>query len=68
MQIADTDSIIVTVAPIEWEPELGDYLGDSTNDIPDNDIDTFVTGGQTHYAGVLRLFHVSLFHTSCSSL
>ena len=51
---ADTDSIIFTVAPGEWEPELGDYLGDLTNDIPDNDIDTFVTGGQKHYAYQLR--------------
>jgi len=30
---ADTDSIIFMVAPREWEPELGDYLGDLTNEI-----------------------------------
>ena len=51
---ADTDSIIFTVAPGEWEPELDDYLGDLTNEIPDNDIDTFVTGGPKHYAYKLR--------------
>ena len=51
---ADTDSIIFTIAPGEWEPELGDYLGDLTNEIPDNDIDTFVTGEPKNYAKKLR--------------
>jgi len=51
---ADTDSIIFTVAPGEWEPELGDYLGDLTNEIPDNDIDVFVTGGPKNYAFRLK--------------
>jgi hypothetical protein len=51
---ADTDSIIFTVAPGEWEPELGDYLGDLTNEISDNDIDTFVTCGPKNYAYKLR--------------
>ena len=51
---ADTDSIIFTVAPGECEPELDDYLGDVTNEIPDNDIDTFVTGGPNNYVYKLR--------------
>ena len=51
---AYTDSIIFTVAPGEWEPELGDYLGDLTNEIPDNDIDIFVTGGPKNYAFRLK--------------
>lgn len=51
---ADTDSIVFTVAPGEWEPELGDYLGDLTNEIPDNDIDVFVTGGPKNYAFKLK--------------
>lgn len=34
----------------EWEPELDDYLGDLTNEVPD----IFVTGGPKNYAYTLR--------------
>ena len=29
--------------PLEWKPELGDYLGDLTDEVPDNRIIEFVT-------------------------
>ncbi|XP_033096042.1 uncharacterized protein LOC117100449 [Anneissia japonica] len=44
----DTDSIIFTVKPNEWEPPLGDYLGELTNEIDPKDgnhITQFVSGG-----------------------
>jgi hypothetical protein len=31
--------------PGEWKPELGDYLEDRTDEVPDNRIIEFVTGG-----------------------
>jgi hypothetical protein len=34
----------------EWKPELGDYLGDFTDEVPDNRIIEFVTGGPKNYA------------------
>jgi hypothetical protein len=34
----------------EWKPELGDYLGDLTDEVPDNRIVEFVTGGLKNYA------------------
>jgi hypothetical protein len=40
---ADTDSG-------EWKPELGDYLVDLPNEVPDNRIIEFVTGGLKNYA------------------
>ena len=33
----DTDSIIYTVKEGEWEPSLGDHLGELTNELDDND-------------------------------
>lgn len=33
---ADTDSIIFVTAGGEWRPSLGDYLGDLTDEVPDN--------------------------------
>jgi hypothetical protein len=47
---ADTDSVIFTVGPGEWEPPLGDYLGDLTDEVPDNNITHFVTGGPKNYS------------------
>lgn len=46
----DTDSIVFTSSPVEWEPKLGDYLGDLTDEVPDNSITSFVTGGPKNYA------------------
>lgn len=51
---ADTDSIIFTTTSGEWEPELGDYIGDLKNEVPDNKIELFVTGGPKNYAYTLR--------------
>ena len=47
----DTDSIIYTVKEDEWEPPLGDHLGELTNELDDNDwIVTSVSGGPKNYA------------------
>lgn len=51
----DTDSAVFTTAPGQWEPPLGDYLGDLTDEVPDskapdNSITYFVTGGPKNYA------------------
>ncbi|XP_053393861.1 uncharacterized protein LOC128555496 isoform X1 [Mercenaria mercenaria] len=46
----DTDSIIFTSSPGEWEPSLGDYLGDLTDENLGNSITKFVTGGPKNYA------------------
>jgi hypothetical protein len=47
---ADTDSVVHTSRPGEWKPELGDYLRDLTDEVPDNRIIEFVTGGPKNYA------------------
>ena len=44
---ADTDSVVYISRPGEWKPELGDYLGDLTDEVPYNRIIEFVTGGNT---------------------
>ena len=49
----DTDSIIFTTSPGLWEPILGDYLGDLTDEAPGNTILKFVTGGPKNYAYTL---------------
>ena len=49
----DTDSIIFTTSPGLWEPQLGDYLGDLTDEAPGNTILKFVTGGPKNYAYTL---------------
>ncbi|XP_052813916.1 uncharacterized protein LOC128240969 [Mya arenaria] len=46
----DTDSVVFTTAPGQWEPPLGDYLGDLTDEVPNNSITSFVTGGPKNYA------------------
>lgn len=50
----DTDSIVFTSRPGEWEPSLGDYLGDLTDETPGNSITHFVTGGPKNYAYQLK--------------
>ncbi|CAC5385639.1 unnamed protein product [Mytilus coruscus] len=47
---ADTDSVVFTVKEGEWEPPLGDYLGDLTDEVPSNNIKHFVTDGPKNYA------------------
>lgn len=53
---ADTDSIVFTTKLGEWEPELSDYLklGDLTNEVPDNEIEVFVTGDPKNYEYTLK--------------
>lgn len=47
----DTDSVIFSVKEGEWEPPLGDYLGELTNELDDGDhIVTFVSAGPKNYA------------------
>jgi hypothetical protein len=47
---ADTYSVVYTSRQGDWKPELGDYLGDLTDEVPDNRIIEFVTGGPKNYA------------------
>jgi hypothetical protein len=51
----DTDSLVFTTRPGEWEPPLGDYLGDLTDEVPGNSITAFVTGGPKNYAYSLKV-------------
>jgi hypothetical protein len=44
------DSVVYISRPGEWKPELGDYLGDLTDEVPYNIIIEFVTGGPKNYA------------------
>ncbi|WAR10918.1 LOW QUALITY PROTEIN: hypothetical protein MAR_035994 [Mya arenaria] len=37
----DTDSIVFTIIPGQWKPQLGDYLGDLTDEVPNNAITAF---------------------------
>ena len=46
----DTDSIIFISRPGEYEPELGNYLGQFTNEIEDGYIEEFVSAGPKNYA------------------
>ena len=47
----DTDSVIYTSRPGGWGPPSGDYLGERTNELDDEDcITTFVSGGSKNYA------------------
>jgi hypothetical protein len=43
------DSVVYTSRPDEWKPELGDYLGDLTDEVLYNRIIEFVTGGPKNY-------------------
>jgi hypothetical protein len=47
---ADTDSVIFSTKTGEWKPALGDFLGDLTDEVPHNQILTFITGGPKNYA------------------
>ena len=47
----DTDSVMYVSRESEWEPEIGDFLGELTNELEsDNHIVTFVSGGPKNYA------------------
>lgn len=46
----DTDSVVFTTAMGLWDLHLGDYLGDLTDEVPDNKITHFVTGGSKNDA------------------
>ena len=51
---ADTDSVVFLSRPGEWEPPLDCYLGGMTDEVAENEIDTFVTGGPKNYAYRLK--------------
>ena len=47
----DTDSTIFTSEPTDWMPALGDYLGELTNELDDDDyITTFLSSSPKNYA------------------
>lgn len=47
----DTDSVIYTSKEGEWEPPIGDYLGELTNELDEGDwITEFVCNGPKNYA------------------
>jgi hypothetical protein len=47
----DTDSVIFTSRDGEWQPPVGDYLGELTNELPEADLITeFVCIGLKNYA------------------
>ena len=46
----DTDFIIFTSRQGVQVPATGDYLGDLTDEVPDNNIESFATGGPKNYA------------------
>ena len=47
----DTDSVIFTLKIDEWEPHIGDYLGELKNELDDGDhIVKFVSAGPKNYA------------------
>ena len=46
----DIDYVVFTSARGEWEPPLGDFLWDFTDEAPVNQITKFVTGGPKNYA------------------
>ncbi|XP_060588537.1 uncharacterized protein LOC132743952 [Ruditapes philippinarum] len=50
----DTDSVVFTSSQGQWEPALGDFLGDLTDEVPNNQITKFVTGGPKNYAYCLE--------------
>jgi hypothetical protein len=50
----DTDSVVFTSAQGEWDPPLGDFLGDLTYEVPNNQITRFITGGPKNYAYCLE--------------
>ncbi|XP_053388330.1 uncharacterized protein LOC123549617, partial [Mercenaria mercenaria] len=50
----DTDSVVFTSSKGQWEPPLGDFLGDLTDEVPNNQITKFVTGGPKNYAYCLE--------------
>ena len=49
--VFDTDSVIFKREPNGWMPALGDYLGELTNELDDDDyITTFASGSPKNYA------------------
>ena len=47
----DTDSVIYVSREGEWEPEIGDVLGELTNELErDNHIVAFASGGPKNYS------------------
>ena len=47
---SDNASVVYTSRSGEWKPELGDYLGDLIDEVPDKRMIECVTGGPKNYA------------------
>ncbi|CAC5412808.1 unnamed protein product [Mytilus coruscus] len=50
----DTDFIIFSSKPGDWMPNTGDYLGDLTDETPNNTIECFITEGPKNYGYTLK--------------
>jgi len=50
----DTESVVFITAPGQWDPPLGDYLGDLTDEVQQSAITAFVTSGPNNYAYTLQ--------------
>ncbi|CAC5379366.1 unnamed protein product [Mytilus coruscus] len=50
----DTDSIIFSSKPGDCMPDTGDYLGDLTDETPNNTIECFITEGPKNYGYKLK--------------
>ena len=62
----DTDSVIYISRDGQWEPEIGDYLGELTDELEeDNHIVSFVSGGPKNYAYKLAKQDKSGYITHC---
>ncbi|XP_053392045.1 uncharacterized protein LOC128554759 [Mercenaria mercenaria] len=62
---ADTDSVIFTTKDGEQTPVLDDYLGGLTDEVPNNEIQTFMTGGAKKYAYKLQKPDENGMYTHC---
>ncbi|XP_053378490.1 uncharacterized protein LOC128548119 [Mercenaria mercenaria] len=49
----DTDSCVFVTRPGDWEPPLGDFLGEFKDEVAGNKITSFVTAGPKSYAYAL---------------
>lgn len=51
---ADTDSVVFSTKQGQLKPELNDFLGDLTDEVPGNSIRTFISGGPKNYGYELQ--------------
>jgi len=50
----ESDSLVFSVKSNEWEPALGDYLGDLTDEVCGVGITAFVTGGPKKWQSLTK--------------